>query len=64
MSTAVPFPLRLLPARISDFNSHPICPFRSITESHDGWCSGERCAAYRQVDAEHGVCVLIERGTP
>lgn len=39
----------------------PMCPFRVIEPGENPRCWGERCAAFRPVDAAWGVCLLIER---
>lgn len=56
---------RLLPAQPScdGWAYCPIRPFIKFNFNEIG-CWGERCAAYRAVNATHGLCVLIERSAP
>lgn len=47
-------------ARTPDLSRN--CPFRAVEREGTAHCWGGRCAAFRPLNATHGICLLIERG--
>lgn len=50
----------LLLARTPDHSK--ACPIRPVDRDSTPHCWGERCTAFRLLNATHGICSLIERG--